>query len=93
MPAESAGEHHRLCTIEMIAEGHAARCPGDGCAFWDRGCMLARVEVELDGRPQVARLLLELRGRLEEGRTVELEEARTTLSRILNEEERVDAPL
>jgi hypothetical protein len=80
-----------LCTIEMIAQGHAARCPGAGCAFWEDGCVLARVELELDSRPEVAQLLLDLRGRLEEGHTVELDDARTRLAHILNDEERIEA--
>ena len=67
MHDRSETEHRPLCTIELIAEGHAARCPGDGCAFWDRGCVLTRVELELDGRPEVAQLLLDLRGALEAG--------------------------
>ena len=86
-------QHRPLCTIEMIAEGHAARCPGDECAFWERGCVLSRIELELEGRPEVAQLLLDLRGELESGRTVELEEARSTLAHILNDEERIDQPL
>jgi hypothetical protein len=91
---ERSERHHRpLCTIEMIAQGHAARCPGDECAFWDRGCVLSRVEMELESRPEVAQLLLDLRGELESGRTVELEEARSTLAHILNEEEGIDRPL
>jgi hypothetical protein len=79
--------HKPLCTIELIARGHAARCPGEQCAFWDRGCALARIEAELAGRPDVAQLLLDLRGELEAGRTVELDDARTRFARILNEEE------
>jgi hypothetical protein len=93
MHRTSETEHRPLCTIELIAEGHAARCPGVECAFWDRGCVLSRVEMELDGRPELARLLLDLRGGLEAGRTVELEQARSTLAHILNVEERIDAPL
>jgi len=85
--------HRPLCTIELIAEGHASRCPGAGCAFWDSGCVLSRVELELDSRPEVARLLLDLRWELEAGRTVELEEARSTLAHILNDEEGIDSPL
>jgi hypothetical protein len=77
----------------MIAQGHAARCPGDECAFWDRGCVLSRIETELGSRPEVAQLLLDLRGELESGRTVELEEARSTLAHILNDEEGIDEPL
>jgi len=80
-------EHRQFCTIELIAEGHAERCPGAGCAFWDRGCALARVESELDGRPEVARLLVDLRRELEAGRVVELREARTRFAHILNEDE------
>ena len=55
--------------------------------------MLARVELELDSRPEVAQLLLDLRGALEAGRPVELEQARSTLAHILNDEEGIDAPL
>ncbi len=80
MHDRSATEHHRLCTVELIAEGHASRCPGDACAFWDRGCVLTRVEVELDGRPEVAQLLVELRRDLEAGRAIEITDARTMLA-------------
>jgi hypothetical protein len=80
-------EHRPLCTIELVAEGHAERCPGEGCAFWERGCVLSRVEEELEGRPEVAQLLLGLRRELEAGRTVELQEARSRLSHALNEDE------
>jgi len=82
-------EHRQLCTIELIAEGHANRCPGADCAFWDHGCALARVEAELDGRPEVAQLLLGLRRELEVGRTVELAEARARFAHVLNEEEQI----
>jgi len=85
--------HRPLCTIEMIAQGHAARCSGNECAFWDHGCVLSRIEQDLDGRPEVAQLLLDLRGELEAGREIELDEARSTLARILNEEEGIDTPL
>lgn len=78
------GAHRPLCTIELIAAGHAERCPGSGCAFWDRGCALARIETELDSRPEVAQVLLELRRELEAGRVVELEEARSRLSGALD---------
>jgi hypothetical protein len=60
--------HSPLCTIELIAEGHAERCPGTDCAYWEHGCALARIEAELDGRPDVAGLLLELRRTLEQAR-------------------------
>ncbi len=80
MPTES---HRPLCTIELIAEGHANRCPGEECAFWDHGCVLSRIESDLDGRPEVAELLLDLRRELEAGRTVELVDARALFHRRL----------
>jgi hypothetical protein len=82
-------DHRPLCTIELIAEGHAERCPGEECAFWERGCALARIEAELDGRPEVAQLLLDLRRELEAGRRIELEEARSRFAHILNEDEHI----
>jgi hypothetical protein len=93
MHDRSETEHHPLCTIELIATGHAGRCPGEECAFWDHGCALARVEVVLDGRPEVAQILLDLRHELEAGRTIELEEARSTLAHILNDDAGIEAPL
>ncbi|GIU93974.1 MAG: hypothetical protein KatS3mg012_0431 [Gaiellaceae bacterium] len=81
--------HRPLCTIELIAEGHAQRCPGEECPFWERGCVLARIEAELDGRPEVAKLLLDLRRELEAGKRVELEEARSRFAHILNEDEEI----
>lgn len=82
-------EHHQLCTIELIAEGHAERCPGEDCPFWERGCALTRVESELGGRPEVAHLLLDLRRELEAGRIVEIEEAHSRFAHILNEDEHI----
>ena len=82
-------QHRQLCTIELIAEGHAERCPGKECAFWDRGCALARIEAELDGRPEVAQILLDLRRELEAGRALDIEEARSRFAHILNEDEAI----
>jgi hypothetical protein len=86
---KSHSPHRPLCTIELIAEGHADRCPGEECAFWDRGCVLTRIEAELDGRPEVARLLLDLRRELEAGKVIELEEAHSRFAHLLNEEEHI----
>lgn len=72
-------EHVPLCTIELIAEGHAERCPGAECVFWEDGCALARVETALDARPEVARILLDLRRELEAGRDVRLDDVRSRL--------------
>lgn len=83
-------EHRPLCTIEMIAEGHAERCPGGDCAFWDRGCVLARIEAHLADRPDVAQVLLDLRRELEAGRAIELETAHARLSHLLNEDEGIE---
>ena len=77
--------HVKLCTIELIAEGHAERCPGEPCAFWAEGCVLERVEAELDSRPEVAALLLELRRTVDEGREVSTDEARDRFDAILDE--------
>ena len=86
-PVKANDEHRQLCTIELIAEGHAQRCPGEECAFWEHGCALARVEAELDGRPEVAELLLGMRRELEAGRLVQLDEARSRFAHLLNEDE------
>jgi hypothetical protein len=83
-------EHRPLCTVELIAEGHAERCPGEECAFWERGCVLSRIEYELAGRPEVASLLLDLRRQLDAGRQVEVETARTRFAHLLNEADRTE---
>lgn len=75
--------HRPLCTLELIAEGRAERCPGAACGFWERGCVLERIEAELAWRPEVAQLLLDLRRALEAGRTLEVEHARSLLARAL----------
>jgi hypothetical protein len=80
-------EHRPLCTIELIAEGHASRCPGDECAFWERGCVLARIEAQLSDRPEVAQVLLDLRRELETGREVEIDEVHARFAHVLNEGE------
>ena len=82
MEAEQA-THRPLCTIELIAEGHATRCTGAACAFWDEGCVLARVEAELNGRPEFARVLLDLRRRLDEGHEIDVREAQAEFHRRL----------
>lgn len=75
--------HRPLCTIELIAEGHAERCPGEGCAFWVDGCVLERIEGDLQDNPDVAELLLELRRTIEAGSEVPLESARERLTAAL----------
>ena len=89
-PMKTDTEHRPLCTLELVAEGHAERCPGEECPFWECGCALTRVEHELDGRPDVAEVLLQLRRELESGKQIELEEAHTRFAHILNEEEGIE---
>jgi hypothetical protein len=79
--------HRQLCTIELVAEGHADRCPGEECVFWDSGCVLTRIECELEGRPDVARLLVELRSELAAGKKIETDDLRSRFARLLNEDE------
>lgn len=79
--------HRQLCTMELIAAGHAERCPGEECAFWERGCALTRIEYELGGRPDVARLLVDLRRELEAGRELDVEDVHARFAHILNEDE------
>jgi hypothetical protein len=80
---ETQSLHRPLCTIELIAEGHADRCPGEDCAFWQQGCLLSRVEDELGARPEVAGLLLGLRRDLEAGRDVPVDRVRSEFERQL----------
>jgi hypothetical protein len=77
---------HGLCTIELIAEGHAERCPGAGCAFWQDRCVLEAVEVDLQAAPAVAELLLSLRREIENGARIPVDEARERLLEALGEE-------
>lgn len=84
---EQPHEHRPLCTLELVAYGHAERCPGEDCAFWERGCVLTRIESELDRRPEVARLLLDIRSELESGKVVPVSAARSRFAHLLNDEE------
>ena len=53
----------------------------------------ARPRRSAAGRPEVARILLDLRREFETGRSVEFEEARSTYAHILNEDDGGDVPL
>jgi hypothetical protein len=74
-----------LCTIELIADGHAERCLGESCAFWQDGCVLEAVEADLQSSPRVAALLLDLRREIEAGESVPVELARERLRGALSE--------
>lgn len=80
-----APEHRPLCTIALVAEGHAERCPGETCAFWAEGCVLERVEADLQGHPDVAALLLNLRRTVEAGEPVPVAAAREHLLAALGD--------
>lgn len=86
-PVKPHDEHRQLCTIELIAHGHADRCPGEECAFWEAGCALTRIEYELDSRPDVAQLLVHLRREIEAGREIEVQAVRSRFAHLLNEDE------
>ena len=87
---ERAHAHRPLCTIELIVQGHAERCPGEACAFWEDGCVLSHLGPELELRPEVAQLLLDLRDELDHGRSYVSDDARAKLARILDTEEGID---
>jgi hypothetical protein len=76
-------EHSPFCTIELIADGHAERCSGEQCAFWQQGCVLTRVQADLADRPEVAQLLVDLRRELEAGREVSVAAATAEFHRRL----------
>jgi hypothetical protein len=73
------------CHLEALV-GREARCEGDGCGFWqdERGCVLEASRAELAGRPEVARLLLEVRDRLTAGRETHVEDEHAAFARSLN---------
>jgi len=55
------------CTLHATL-GLTEPCPGASCRLWSAevgACVLAQVEYEIRGRPELARYLLELRHDLE----------------------------
>jgi len=76
-------EHRPYCTIELIAEGRAERCPGGPCPFWQDGCVLDRVADELAERRELAQFLVELRRNLERTTADDPEAARAAFHRRL----------
>ena len=57
-----------LCDL-YFAVGTREDCPRAECAFWEDGdCVFKDVRFELEGRPDVARYLLRIRGELEGAR-------------------------
>jgi hypothetical protein len=76
------------CTLQAVI-GWAEPCSGRACAFWDAkadGCLFEDVGHELEGRPALARHLLDLRSALERGDETE----RARFFHRLNEELEAD---
>ena len=55
-----------ICLLSAAA-GHARSCSGPACPYWEQGgavvpagCALKRLGIELAGRPELVRRLLEL---------------------------------
>lgn len=54
-----------MCTLCEIV-GLREACPGTGCAFWENGgCVVDQLATPVEGRPDIAAWLLDLRRNLE----------------------------
>jgi len=75
----------QTCHLEALV-GREARCTGEACGFWqtERGCVLDGSRGALDGRPEVALLLLEVRDRLAASRDALDEGRHVAFARALN---------
>ncbi len=79
-----------MCALHLAA-GNQEECPGSACAFWEAGgavvepgCVFERVRFELDARPDVARLLLNMRYDLENAQSAyETRRIRMSLNELL----------
>ena len=65
-----------FCSLRLVAEKKAERCPQERCAFWEPGgavvrgaCVIERFGVDMR-RVDVAAYLLEVRDRLDEARAL-----------------------
>src|SRR4051794_34336913 len=78
------------CRLHAAA-GRAEECPAESCAFWEPGGVVldgrcAFEQLDMSGRTDLARLLLEVRETLESASTREEEqEARSRYHRLLAE--------
>lgn len=85
-----------MCTLEH-AVGNVESCPGARCPFWviDRnhsGCVLEKVEHEIESSPSLALHLLDLKRELEQGgASDEVSNARSLFHRLLNDEQNAEA--
>ncbi len=71
----------KSCKLRLAAEGRDELCPRERCAFWEPGgavvegsCLIGRLGVDL-GTRDLAKYLLETRGRLEQARDMAAAEA------------------
>ncbi len=71
----------KSCKLRLAAEGRDELCPRERCAFWEPGgavvegsCLIERLGVDL-GTRDLAKYLLETRGRLEQARDMAAAEA------------------
>ena len=80
------------CALEQ-AIGRAGLCPESGCSFWEPGGAVLRgrcafEQLDISGRPEVARELLRIRELLDSPASGNAErEARHLFHRFLNEDE------
>jgi hypothetical protein len=80
----------RLCRLKVVV-GTKEVCPEAGCALWEPGGAVlagrcAFEQVDLEGRPEFAALLVGVREALESSaQRGESEEARRLFHRLLNE--------
>jgi hypothetical protein len=91
IPVAPPGEKHAgLCALQY-AEGRIEVCPGPGCPFWEEGgavvpgrCLIERLGLDLEGRPELAHGLLQIRRKLDQAGTEEDEnEARSLFYRLV----------
>jgi hypothetical protein len=64
----------KTCTLRLAARGQTEMCSHERCAFWDAGCLVERLGVDL-ATPDLASYLLEERERLERVRDLDEAEA------------------
>jgi hypothetical protein len=60
----------RLCALQYHADRIEA-CPEADCPFWDDGCLIERLDLDLEARPELAHALLQVRRRVEQAVTAE----------------------
>ena len=80
----------RLCTLQYLAD-RIERCPGADCPFWEEGgaavepgCIIDRLALDLESRPELVHALLQVRRRVWQAVTTEdADAARSLFYRLL----------